>query len=297
MENRTESGKIIRGVGGFYYVDVEGRGVYECRARGIFRKEKRKPLVGDNVSIRILDDTDMEASLDEILPRRNELIRPAAANIDQAFLVFAAADPQPVFGLLDRSLINLAARSLPVTVFFNKSDLVSREKMEEYLDIYRACGSQAFGISVRTGEGMDIVRELLQGRTTMLAGPSGAGKSSLTNFLCPEAAMEVGEISRKIRRGKQTTRHTQLNKAGDGTFLLDTPGYSTLYLPDIDENQFAALYPEFQEYAKLCRFPGCRHIHEPDCAVKEAVAAGGISRTRYGNYCILADEIRDKKRY
>ena len=262
---RTAFGKIIRGVGGFYYVDVTGEGVYECRARGIFRKEKIKPLVGDNVRICIQDDRDMEGSVDEILPRHSQLIRPAAANIDQVLLIIAAADPKPNFNLLDRFLIYMHRQDIPVTILLNKADQEVLKRME--------------------------------GKTTMLAGPSGVGKSSLTNRLVPDAAMEVGEISRKIRRGKQTTRHTQIHRIGENAFLLDTPGFSSLFLPEMTQAELQECYPEFARYEEQCRFQGCAHINEPECAVKEALEKGEIARIRYENYRMLLEELRSMRRY
>ena len=294
---RTAFGKIIRGVGGFYYVDVTGEGVYECRARGIFRKEKIKPLVGDNVRICIQDDRDMEGSVDEILPRHSQLIRPAAANIDQVLLIIAAADPKPNFNLLDRFLIYMHRQDIPVTILLNKADLVEKKCLEEYASWYSNSGSDVLCASILRGDVLEEVLKRMEGKTTMLAGPSGVGKSSLTNRLVPDAAMEVGEISRKIRRGKQTTRHTQIHRIGENAFLLDTPGFSSLFLPEMTQAELQECYPEFARYEEQCRFQGCAHINEPECAVKEALEKGEIARIRYENYRMLLEELRSMRRY
>ena len=291
------TGKIIRGVGGFYYVCLPDGAVYECRARGIFRKDGKKPLVGDNVRITILHEKDMEGSVDEILPRSNQLIRPAAANIDQVLLVFASADPKPDFALLDRFLIYMKQKGLPVVILFNKADLADQETQDRLEKIYCGSGHQVLFASVKSRMGLEQVRKVLQGKTTLMAGPSGVGKSSLTNFFCPDAEMEVGELSRKIRRGRQTTRHTQLNRIGENTFLMDTPGFSTLYLQEIDERDLGNYYPEFAPYADDCRFPGCMHWMEPDCAVKAAVEDGRISGQRYENYLLTAQWLKEQRRY
>ena len=294
-------GKIIRGVGGFYYVDTGRTGIYECRPRGIFRKEGKKPLVGDNVRITVTHEGDKEGSLDEILPRKNQLVRPAAANIDQVLLIFAAADPRPNLNLLDRFLISMQYMGLPVILLWNKKDLVSEDVLAQYMDWYSGCGAGQLCASVREQEGIEEIREILKGKTTMLAGPSGVGKSSLMNLLSPHAGMDVGELSRKIRRGKQTTRHTQLCRTGEDdeedSFLLDTPGFGSLFLPDLKEEELPGCYPEFRGYSGRCRFQGCMHISEPDCAVKDAVGDGRIPGVRYDNYRILLQELRETRRY
>ncbi len=289
-------GKIIKGIGGFYYVYVEGEGVLSCKARGIFRREGKKPLVGDNVEVSMVHEKDREGSLDRILPRKNELIRPASANVDQAFVVFAAAKPEPNLNLLDRFLLMMAKQDIPVVIGFNKADLIDEKKAEEYRSIYAGSGCRVLSFSVAKKEGLDELHEMLAGKTTVLAGPSGVGKSSLTNYLQPEASMEVGEISRKIERGKNTTRHTQLVHIAKDTYFMDTPGFSSLYLNGIEYEQLPFMYPEFTKYEPDCRFQGCMHLSEPDCAVKEALGKGDISSSRYENYCLLAEELKEKRR-
>ena len=274
----------------------DGR-VYLCRPRGIFRKEGIRPLVGDDVEMTVTHEKDMEGSIDAILPRRNELIRPAAANIDQVIVVFAAADPKPVFDLLDRFLIYLQTKGLPVIIAFNKAELAEEEAKREILENYRGCGHEVLFLSVKEGTGTEEIRDSMAGKTTMLAGPSGVGKSSLTNCLCPEAHMETGEISRKIRRGKQTTRYTQIHRIGPDEFILDTPGFSSVFLPEMTQQELIGCYPEFEPYNDRCRFQGCAHISEPDCAVKEALAKGEIPKIRYENYVALHEELQSMKKY
>ena len=290
-------GKIIRGVGGFYYVDVPGSGIYECRARGIFRKEGMKPLVGDNVSISVTDETDMEGSVEEIEPRRNELFRPSAANIDQVLVVFALQDPAPNFNILDRFLIIMQRRSIPVLICFNKQDLVEEQEAERICGVYRKCGYETICCSVTEKQGLELLCSRLIGKTTCVAGPSGAGKSSLTNYLMQEEAMEVGALSRKIARGRQTTRHTQLVKFAPESYFLDTPGFTSLQLPDMEADSLRLFYPEFLPYENRCRFQGCMHLKEPDCGVKEALESGEISKIRYENYAYLVSELKNRRRY
>ena len=289
-------GKIIKGIAGFYYVYAEDEILYACRAKGIFRKDDTKPLVGDNVEIVVTDEKDLEGSLVRIYPRKNELIRPTVANVDQALVIFAAADPKPNYQLLDRFLIMMEQQEIPAMICINKTDLVPDAETEEISRIYEACGYPLLITSAGTGEGLPALREALAGKTTVVAGPSGVGKSSLTNAMQDGIHMETGEISRKLKRGKHTTRHSQVIPLGADTFLVDTPGFTSLYLPD-PETELAAFYPEFRRYAGRCRFQGCRHIHEPDCAVKEALNEGRISRQRYENYVSFCEELSGRKKY
>ena len=290
-------GKIIKGIAGFYYIYAEDGNVYECKAKGIFRKDNFKPLVGDNVEITVLDEEEKEGSVTSILPRRNSLIRPAVANVDQAFLIFAMENPKPNFLLLDRFLIMMKQQEIPAVICFNKKDVGEKEEIEKLYEIYTGCGYRVVLSSTYEGEGMDEIHEILKGKTTVVAGPSGVGKSSITNCMQGEVQMETGEISKKLKRGKHTTRHSQVIPVEKNTFLVDTPGFSSLYLTDMKEEELRDYFPEFVMYEPQCRFQGCMHIHEPGCAVKKALSEGKISQQRYDNYLALYEELKEKRRY
>lgn len=291
------TGKIIKGIAGFYYVNDGENRVYQCRAKGIFRNRKIKPLVGDNVEFSILDEDVGEGNIDGILPRKNALVRPAAANVDQALVLFALTQPAPNLNLLDRFLVMMAMEEIPVVICFNKADLGDKAMEEEYKKIYEGAGYEVHFISARDNLGMDQVRGILRGRTTVLAGPSGVGKSSLTNRIQPEASMETGGISRKIERGKHTTRHSELFFVEKDTYMMDTPGFSSMYTPEIEASELKEFFPEFAEFEDECRFLGCVHIGETVCGVKEAVKAGKISPSRYENYRLIYEELKQKRRY
>lgn len=290
-------GKIIKGIAGFYYVHTAESGIYECKAKGIFRNQKIKPLVGDNVRLTILDEEEKTGNIEELLPRKNALVRPAVANMDQALVIFAAAKPKPNFNLLDRFLILMKYQEVPVTICFNKQDLVTEEELRLLRKAYEGGGYRIQFTSAAKEKGIEELRTLLQGKTTAVAGPSGVGKSSLINLLYPNAGMETGDISKKIERGKHTTRHSELFALDSDSYICDTPGFSSIYLPDMEKEDLKEYFPEFQEYEPGCRFQGCVHIHEPDCGVKEALAQKKISQIRYDNYKCLYKEIKDKRRY
>ena len=290
-------GKIIKGIAGFYYVD-DGTGVLvQCRAKGVFRNRNLKPLVGDNVEFDLLDEKDMEGNVTEILPRKNALVRPAAANVDQALVVFALTHPDPNLNLLDRFLVMMEAQQVPVIICFNKADLAGEKEEERYRFIYETAGYEGLFVSALANRGLDQVRERLAGKTTVFAGPSGVGKSSLTNRLFPEAAMETGDISQKIKRGRHTTRHSELFSLGNGTYLMDTPGFSSMYIEDMEADELKNYFPEFSPWEDGCRFLGCVHMGEKVCGVKEAVAEGKIGKSRYENYRLMYQELKDKRRY
>lgn len=290
-------GKIIKGIAGFYYVHVAGAGVYECKAKGIFRKQKIKPLVGDNVAIDILDEAEKKGNINDILPRKNELIRPAVANVDQALVIFAITRPSPNFNLLDRFLITMERQGVETIICFNKKDIAQDSEIEQLQDIYRKCGYRIVFTSTVDGVGLDKLRELMEDRTTVVAGPSGVGKSSIINILQPKAGMETGGLSEKIERGKHTTRHSEIINIEVNTYIMDTPGFSSLALLDFTKEELRDYFIEFEEYEPACRFQGCSHINEPDCGVKAALEAGDISRTRYGNYVEMYNELKDQRRY
>ena len=290
-------GKIIKGIAGFYYVNVVESGVYECKAKGVFRKEKIKPLVGDNVRIEILDEENKTGNIVEIFPRKNELIRPAVANIDQALVVFAVTKPTPHFNLLDRFLVMMERKEIPVVLCFNKKDIATSPEIAELEAIYEKCGYPIVFTSALEQENIEEIRRLLLKKTTAIAGPSGVGKSSLINLLQNQVQMETGTISRKIERGKHTTRHSELIAVDADSYIMDTPGFSSLYVNDFEKEELKYYFREFASYEGQCRFQGCDHVHEQGCAVKEALEEGKIHPVRYKNYLEMYTELKEKKRY
>lgn len=289
-------GKIIKGIAGFYYVYANGN-TYECKAKGKFRNEKRKPLVGDDVEISVLNQRELSGNVERIFPRQSELIRPAAANVEQAMMVFAAASPEPNWNLLDRFLITMERQQVPVVICFNKTDLVTEDTMEYFRKIYSKSGCPILFVSTYENYGMDEIRQVLAGKTTVLAGPSGVGKSSIMNKLNPDANMDTGDISKKIQRGKHTTRHSELLPIGEDTYLMDTPGFSSIYFYDMEPEMLKQYYREFDAYEPYCKFGGCNHIGERECGVKCAVEEGDIAKSRYENYCMFFEELKEKRKY
>ncbi|MEE3469318.1 MAG: ribosome small subunit-dependent GTPase A [Butyrivibrio hungatei] len=294
-------GKIIKGIAGFYYIETHDARIYECKAKGIFRKDNVKPLVGDNVMIDIIDEENKKGNITKILPRKNRLLRPPVANVDQAVILFAIVKPDPNYNLLDRFLIMMRQQNLPVIICFNKQDIATQEEQQELYNAYEKCGYKVLFISVKEEKGLDELKELLRGKTTTLAGPSGVGKSSLLNKLVPDALMQTGELSRKIDRGKNTTRHSELfyvselSQGDEETYLFDTPGFTSLNLNDVTTDNLMQYYPEFEEFEPECRFGGCSHIAEPDCGVKNALSEGKISAVRYENYKIIYEDLKNAR--
>ncbi len=283
-------GKIIKSLSGFYYVDA-GSKVYACRAKGIFRLKGITPLVGDDVDFDITDENDCEGNITAVHDRKSCILRPQAANIDQALVVFAAAKPEPNLNLLDRFLIMMQKQGIHTIICFNKIDIANDEGLMLLKKTYELCGHEVVFASVRENEGINRIKELLDGKTTVLAGPSGVGKSSMMNLLCPEAGMETGELSKRIERGKQTTRHTELIRLWDNTYLTDTPGFTSLYVKDISKGELKSYFAEFDKYGTGCRFDTCVHLSEPDCGVKQALEEGLISPVRYENYRLMYTEL------
>lgn len=289
-------GKIIKGIAGFYYVWCVDEKLYECKAKGSFRKAGVKPLVGDDVDVQVLDEENRLGNMEKIFPRKNELIRPAVANVDQAMIVFAMADPMPNLNLLDRFLVMMEWQKVETVICFSKQDIVSTEEDQKFRQIYEKCGNQVLTISSTENVGIEKVKECLRGKTTVLAGPSGVGKSSLLNCINPQAESATGAVSEKIGRGRHTTRHSEIYSLGDQTFLFDTPGFSSLKPPEVDKQELRQYFTEFLPYEGQCRYMGCSHIHEPDCVVKQAVAHDEISKTRYENYVQIYNELAESER-
>ena len=290
------NGKIIKGIGGFYYVDTN-QGLYECRARGIFRKNKITPLVGDRVSISVVDEENKKGVVEEIEDRDTELVRPPIANVDKALIVFAIKNPSPNLSLLDRFIVLAEKENLEIVIVFTKVDLdTDGDILEELKDIYETSGYKVIPVSNKEKLNIDKIKEELKESTVVFAGPSGVGKSSLLNEVDKNFELKTGEVSDKIKRGKHTTRHAELLKLECGGMVADTPGFSSLTLDDIDESELKEYFIEFENHDE-CRFGSrCIHENEPSCSVKEAVENGEISKKRYDSYIQLLNEIRSGKR-
>lgn len=296
------TGKIVKGIAGFYYVNCEQNGrtqLYECKAKGVFRKDKVKPLVGDNVVIQVTSAEKMTGNVQKILPRKNALVRPEVANVDQAVIIFAMADPTPNLNLLDRFLVMMEMQEVDTVICFNKLDIVSLEEEKRLVTTYEKCVNKVLSVSSKENIGISEICKLLENRTTVLAGPSGVGKSSILNQIYPDAQSKTGGISEKIGRGKHTTRHSELFCVGEGTYLFDTPGFSSLRIPEMEKEELKNYFTEFIPYEGQCRFMGCTHTHEPDCKVKKALAQGLISPGRYDNYTQMYEELEEwgKRKY
>ncbi|PHS35508.1 MAG: ribosome small subunit-dependent GTPase A [Alkaliphilus sp.] len=290
-------GKIIKGIGGFYYIDC-GSNIFECKARGIFRKKKIIPMVGDDVVFSVLDEGKKLGIIDEILERKTELFRPSVANVDQAIVVFSVMKPNPNYCLLDHFLVLAENEDLEIVICINKIDLATNREYEEIVDVYKNTGYKIILSSITEEAGINELRDVLRDRTTVFAGPSGVGKSSLLNEIAPNFKLKTGEISRKNSRGKHTTRHVELLKVNSTGWVVDTPGFSALSLEFIkDEQKLAYHFPEFLDYIPSCKFVSCIHINEPKCAVKDAIKEGKVHPQRYKNYVRMLEEIKENRRY
>jgi ribosome biogenesis GTPase len=277
------SGIIIKGIGGFYYVSVL-QGVYQCKARGVFRKKGLAPLVGDKVIITVVDDERKIGSIDCIEPRSSELVRPAVANVDQVAAVIAIQSPEPDLMLLDKLLITAEKKGISPVICVNKIDLDTTGKYEEFFKAYIKTGYRIILTSFKTNRGYEELKEALRDRVTVFAGQSGVGKSTILNKIMNSRVMETGNISGKINRGKHTTRHAELVKLEAGGYIVDTPGFSSFEITDICHEELHLFYPEFRNFLKECRFSRCSHISEPQCGVKNALDNGFIDKGRYERY-------------
>ena len=281
-----KTGRIVRSLSGFYDVETEGE-IITCRGRGVLRKSGMTPLTGDLAEISVDHGKGM---VDRLLPRKNSFVRPAVANID--ILIIFAANVNPITEpfLIDRVAAIAGDQNVPVCLCINKCDL---DPGGNLLEIYRKAGFQVISTSAETGDGVEKLREILHGKLSAFTGNSGVGKSSILNRLCPELALATGEVSQKLGRGRHTTRHVELYSLGDNTYVADTPGFSSFDTDQMEvilkENlQYA--FPDFSPYVGKCRFPDCSHRKEPGCAVREAVEAGEIGKTRYESYLKLYDK-------
>lgn len=289
-------GIITKGIGGFYYIDTN-QGVYECRARGIFRKEKITPLVGDNVKINIIDEENKKGVLEEIEDRDTELVRPPIANVNKAIIVFAIKNPNPNLSLLDRFIVLAERESLDIVIVLTKADLATDEELNKLKSIYETSGYKVIPVSNEAKINIDKVKEELKGNIVVFAGPSGVGKSTLLNNIDSKFQLQTGEVSDKIKRGKHTTRHAELLKLECGGMVADTPGFSSLTLDDIEEDELKEYFIEFYEFSYGCKFGGrCMHENEPICGVKEGVNENKIAKERYESYLQLLKEKRQSKR-
>ncbi len=281
--------RIVKGVGGKYTILHQGQ-LLEGRLRGKLRKSRVRPAVGDYVEL--FFDDDGSVMIEKILPRKNALLRPVIANIDQAVIVFAVKSPDPHLNLLDRFLVMSAVRGIEALICLNKGDLVDAHELEQMASIYREAGFHVLLTSTKSGDGIDALKEALKDRVSVFAGPSGVGKSSLLNAIQEGLKLRTGEVSEKTRRGKHTTRHSELLLLEEGGAVADTPGFSALEVSNLDAKDIQLGYPEILKLAADCKFNDCLHRTEPGCAVREA-----IHPVRYENYRLLLEETMNKRRY
>lgn len=287
-------GIIIKALSGFYYVKSDDR-IIQCRGRGVFRKKNITPLVGDYVVFQA--ESNEEGYILDIKERKNELIRPPIANIEQAILIFSAKEPDLNLVLLDRFLVVIEANNIVPVIVISKIDLLSdneRKEIELILSTYEKIGYKVLYVSAVTGEGVDQLKLILSNQISVFAGQSGVGKSSLLNALDPSLQLKTGEISSSLGRGRHTTRHVELISFGNG-YIADTPGFSSLEFIDIEVDELSNLFPEMKELSAHCKFRGCIHENEPSCAVKLAVETGEVSEKRYEHYLQFLAEIRERK--
>ncbi|WP_304509000.1 ribosome small subunit-dependent GTPase A [Anaerotignum sp.] len=286
-------GVIVKGIGGFYYIDTE-RGIFETRARGIFRKEGIRPTVGDHVKISILDEKNKKGSLDEILPRRNELIRPRVSNVDQAIIVFAAKSPNINLDLLDRFLLLAEEQELEIVIVINKIDKDKKKQYEEITAMYQQAGYPVFCTCAESGTGVENLKKALENKISVFAGPSGVGKSSLINAAFPGLELNTGEISEKIQRGRHTTRHAELICISENSYIVDSPGFTSLFLNHIPSEKLQYYFKEFEPFVHKCYYNGCMHVNEPDCAIKEEIGKA-IHPLRYERYVTIFQDLKNEE--
>ncbi|MFS0861441.1 ribosome small subunit-dependent GTPase A [Fredinandcohnia sp. 179-A 10B2 NHS] len=288
-------GKIIKALSGFYYVRNEDGEIIQCRGRGVFRKNKVTPLVGDNVVYQAENETD--GYILEVFERKNELIRPPISNVDQAILVFSAVEPDFSPLLLDRFLVLVEFNDIKPIICISKTDLTNENmsaKINNYASTYKDIGYDVLLTSTKAKDGVDRLLPFLDGQISVFAGQSGVGKSSLLNSLRPDLELKTNDISTSLGRGKHTTRHVELIEVGNG-LLADTPGFSSLEFTTIETDELAYCFPEIYDHGSNCKFRGCTHTSEPKCAVIRGVEEGDIQQFRYDHYVSFLEEIKDRK--
>lgn len=289
------TGTIIKGIGGFYYVKT-AEGLIECRARGRFRKEGETPMVGDLVRVKRTAEAADKGSVDEILPRKNAFIRPPVVNIDQMVITISVKNPESSLLLADQLTVTAEAAGVTPVICINKRDL-DDERAAYIGSIYQSAGYPVVLASAKAEQGIEDLKVILKDKITALAGNSGVGKSSLLNRLCGTFALETGSVSEKTRRGRHTTRHTELLELPFGGFVFDTPGFSSYASEGITPEELQNLFPEMAGLGQQCRFAGCAHIAEPGCEVKDAVYKGNIFKERYESYCAIYQELKAIKQW
>lgn len=287
-------GTIVKGIAGFYYVSTE-KGIFECKARGKFRIDGISPMVGDKVIVQIDSDAELTGSVQKILPRKNEMLRPKVSNVNQAVIVFAATKPEPNIDLLDRFILVAEKQNVEVVICINKIDLDNNNILDKIQNIYINSGYTIIGSSAKAEIGLNALRLCLKDKITVFAGPSGVGKSSLLNKLESKLTLKTGEISAKIERGKHTTRHAELIELDEGGYIVDSPGFTSLRVENIEPETLQYYFKEFESFIGKCRFNGCSHTHEPDCAVIQQIGKS-ISNERYDRYKIIYGELEYQRR-
>lgn len=289
------TGLIVKGIGGFYYIDTPS-GLYEAKGRGALKSEGIKLAVGDIAEIEVIDEENKKAVINDILPRKNQFIRPPIVNVDTFIVVMAYTMPKPNLTLIDKFLVMAEMNNVEAIICINKCDLAEPEELEELKKVYDGI-YPVVCLSAVEGEGVDELRTLISGKKAALAGPSGVGKSTIINALHPEAEMETGAISKKTSRGKHTTRHVEIFRIEGGGYLYDTPGFTSFEIMEADEDSLQHFYPDIEKFRGECYYDNCRHLKEPDCRVRQAVKNGEINRKRYESYKFNMEEIKSKKKY
>lgn len=289
--------KILKGIGGFYYVKSDdSEDIVECKARGRFRNLSVKPYVGDDVDIEFSDKEVGKGSILNIHPRKNCFIRPPVANIDRLVIVCSCHNPEPDYGFVDKMLVICASKNVEALICLNKTDLASDDEINAFLDVYEKIGVRVIKTSNVLSQGIDLLKELLPGKITAFSGFSGVGKSTLLNNILDIKTLETGEVSKKIGRGRHTTRHVELMEFCDG-YVIDTPGFGSLDIADIEPDSLKDFFPEFEQYEHECKFPNCMHLGTKYCGVYDAVCDGHIPQSRYDNYKEFYNMLKDKKEW